>query len=33
VLTGWDDDDPWHFLLTASGRDPDWAQLFDGTPE
>jgi hypothetical protein len=26
-LTGWDDGDPWHYLLTASGRDPGWAQV------
>jgi hypothetical protein len=22
---GWEGADPWHFLLCASGRDPDWA--------
>ena len=27
VLARWDGDDPWHFLLTASGRDLDWAQV------
>src|SRR6266566_4045163 len=27
VLTGWDGDDPWRFLLTASGRDPGWLQV------
>jgi Mycothiol maleylpyruvate isomerase N-terminal domain len=27
VLTGWDGGDPWHFLLTASGRDPGWLQV------
>jgi uncharacterized protein (TIGR03083 family) len=26
-LTGRDGDDPWHHLLTASGRDPGWVQL------
>lgn len=26
-LTGWHGDDPWHHLLTASGRDPGWVQL------
>jgi hypothetical protein len=29
VLSGWDDDDPWHFLLTASGRDPGWLQMLE----
>ena len=29
VLTGWDGDDPWHFLLTASGRDPGWPQVLE----
>jgi len=29
VLTGWNGDDPWHFLLTASGRDPGWAQVLE----
>src|SRR5216684_672674 len=29
VLTGWDGDDPWHFLLTASGRDPGWLQVLE----
>ena len=27
VLTGWDGDDPWYFLLIASGRDPGWLQM------
>ncbi len=27
VLTGWDGEDPWDFLLTASGRDPGWLQI------
>lgn len=31
VLSGWDDDDPWHFLLTASGRDPGWLQMLEGS--
>ena len=26
-LTGWDGDDPWQYLLTASGRDPGWVQM------
>jgi hypothetical protein len=26
-LAGWDGDDPWHYLLTASGRDPGWVQV------
>ena len=26
-LTGRDGGDPWHYLLTASGRDPGWVQL------
>jgi hypothetical protein len=25
--TGWRGDDPWHVLLTASGRDPGWLQM------
>jgi len=29
VLTGWAGDDPWHFLLTASGRDPGWLQMLE----
>jgi len=32
VLAGPDDDDPWLFLLAASGRDPDWDQLSAGGP-
>ena len=28
-LTGQDGDDPWHDLLTASGRDPGWVQLLE----
>jgi hypothetical protein len=24
-----DADDPWHFLLLASGRDPDWPQVLE----
>jgi uncharacterized protein (TIGR03083 family) len=24
---GWDGEDPWHFLLGASGRDPGWALM------
>ena len=27
VLDGRDDDDAWEFLLTVSGRDPDWVQM------
>jgi hypothetical protein len=27
VLAGRCDDDPWLYLLTASGRDPGWAQM------
>ena len=27
VLTGGDGGDSWQFLLTASGRDPDWLQM------
>jgi hypothetical protein len=23
-LAGWDGDDPWHYLLTASSRNPEW---------
>ena len=29
VLTGWDGDDPWHFLLALSGRDPGWPQVLE----
>ena len=29
VLTESDGGDPWDFLLTSSGRDPDWAQMSD----
>src|ERR1035438_7878989 len=25
----WDGEDPWHFLLGASGRDPGWALLLE----
>ena len=28
-LAGWDGDDPWHFLLTASGRDAGWSQMLE----
>jgi len=27
VLKEQDGDDPWGFLLTASGRDPDWSPV------
>ena len=26
-----DGDDPWHFLLRASGRDPGWLQMLEGS--
>jgi hypothetical protein len=30
-LTECGDGDPWHFLLTASGRDPGWLQMLEGS--
>jgi hypothetical protein len=27
LTTGWADDDPWSFLLGASGRDPGWSEV------
>ena len=29
ALAGWDGDDPWHFLLTASSRDPGWPRVLE----
>jgi hypothetical protein len=26
---GWDGDDPWHYLLTASSRDPGWPRVLE----
>jgi len=28
-LAGWDDLDPWHYLLTASSRDPGWPRVLE----
>jgi hypothetical protein len=29
LAAGREDEDPWHFLLVASGRDPGWAQALN----
>jgi len=28
-LAGWDGLDPWHYLLTASSRDPEWPRVLE----
>ena len=28
-LAGWDGDDPWHYLLLASSRDPGWPRVLE----
>jgi Mycothiol maleylpyruvate isomerase N-terminal domain len=32
LAAGPEDEDPWHFLLDASGRDPGWAQALSAGP-
>jgi Mycothiol maleylpyruvate isomerase N-terminal domain len=29
LAAGWEGEDPWRFLLAASGRDPGWAQALE----
>ncbi len=29
LTTGWTHDDPWYFLLGASGRDPGWSGMLE----
>jgi hypothetical protein len=29
LAAGWSGDDPWHFLLGASGRDPGWTAVLE----